>query len=99
MSGAKIATRISRITTTPPASATLSRLSRDQAICHSERPRIGWPPTVVGGTDDGDVPGVSTSPSPVKAVADVAESGPNTICALPLSDRQGTALQQGRRRG
>ena len=34
------ATRISRMTMTPPATATLSRLKRDQAIWPSERPSI-----------------------------------------------------------
>ena len=40
MTGAKIAIRISRMTTMPPAMATLSRLSRVQAIWPSERPSM-----------------------------------------------------------
>src|SRR5258705_11259155 len=95
MSGAKSAIRISRITMTPPAMATRSRLSRDHAICQSERPWMALP-----GVDAGDVPGVSTSPSPISTVAGVAGSGPNTIDVLPpptaLAQLHGRAQRFGR---
>ena len=42
MNGAKTAPRIRKITTTPPARAILSRLSRIHAIRQRERPSIAF---------------------------------------------------------
>ncbi len=60
-SGPKIATRIRKTTTTPPAIATLSRRSRIQAICPSDRPSIALPATDSGTSGSGPPGPVATS--------------------------------------
>jgi hypothetical protein len=61
ISGAKIATTISSSTTAPPARATLSRLSRIQEICHSERPSILRTPSRTASGCADDDPGSTSS--------------------------------------
>ena len=56
-----IATRIRNTTTMPPAIATLSRRSRIQAICPSDRPSMALPGTDNGAPGDGPPGPVATS--------------------------------------
>ncbi len=61
ISGAKIATRISRMTMTPPARAILSRFSRIQEICQSDRPSIFLTPSRTASGWAVDDPGSTSS--------------------------------------
>ena len=60
-SGPKMATRMRKITTAPPAMATLSRRSRIQAICPRERPSIALPDTDTAASGSGPPGPVATS--------------------------------------
>src|SRR6201989_100276 len=59
--GPKIATRMRKITTMPPAMATLSWRSRIQAICPRDRPSIALPATAGAGVGSGPPGPVATS--------------------------------------
>ena len=69
-----MATRMRKITTTPPAMATLSWRSRIQAICPSERPSMALPDTDSAGSGAGPPGPVATSIG-TAIVKPICESG------------------------